>query len=641
MKRLFFAIVLAALSAVAQKNDTFPPNQNLTVENIPPIPQSIVQKAYRYREFRAAGMQSWHPTKRELLITTRFGSTNQIHEVKSPGSMRRQITFLPDRVTGASYPPRGGAFFLFAHDTGGGEWFQISRYDNATGEITLLTDGKSRNEINAWSHDGKRIAYTSTLRTGKDTDIYVMDPLNPKSARMLLQLEGGGWEVSDWSHDGKQLLVLEFVSANETYIWLADVAAGTKKLLTPKTGTKIAYSNARFGADDKGYYYTTDKDFEFQRLAYTDFASGSTAFITSDIKWDVDQFDMSDDGSKIVFETNEAGISRLYLLPTATRKHQQLKIPVGIVGAVEWHPNGREFGFGLSSARSSSDVYSYDVMTNQLSRWTYSETAVKTDDFPEPQLVTWKSFDGMEITGFLYMPPARFTGKRPVIVNIHGGPESQARPLFIGANNYLLNELGVAIIFPNVRGSSGYGKSFLAADNGMNRDKTYKDIGTLLDWIKANPQLDGDRIMVTGGSYGGHMTLAIATNYNDKIRCSKAVVPPSNLVKFLENTEGYRRDLRRVEYGDERDPQMRAYLEQTAPLNHVKNVTKPMFLVQGKNDPRVPISEANQMFQALKQNGAAVWYLVGQNEGHGFQKKDNQDYEFYATLLFVQNNLLN
>jgi dipeptidyl aminopeptidase/acylaminoacyl peptidase len=246
----------------------------------------------------------------------------------------------------------------------------------------------------------------------------------------------------------------------------------------------------------------------------------------------------------------------------------------------------------------------------------------------------------MEISGFYYKPPTKFTGKRPVIINIHGGPEGQSTPTFLGANNYYLNELGVAIIFPNVRGSTGYGKTFLASDNGFNREATYKDINALFDWIKTQPDLDADRIMVTGGSYGGHMTLAIATHYNDRIRCSKAVVPPSNLVSLLEHTEAYRRDLRRVEYGDERDPKMREFMNRIAPMTMSKNITKPMFIVGGKNDPRVPISESQQMVEAIKKNGTPVWFLTGLNEGHGFQKKDNQDFDFYATVLFVQKYLL-
>jgi len=265
---------------------------------------------------------------------------------------------------------------------------------------------------------------------------------------------------------------------------------------------------------------------------------------------------------------------------------------------------------------------------------------VKTAGFQEAELVRWKSFDGKMISGFLYKPPARFTGKRPVLVVIHGGPEGQSVPYFLGRNNYFLNELGIALIYPNVRGSTGYGKSFSLLDNGFHREDTYKDINALFDWIAAQPELDAERVAVTGGSYGGHMTLAISTFYSNRIRCSVDVVGMSNLVTFLEHTESYRRDLRRVEYGDERDPQMHEFLEKIAPMNHVELIRKPMMVVAGKNDPRVPVSESEQIVAALQKQGTPVWFLMAKDEGHGFRKKPNQDFQFYATVAFLQKFLL-
>jgi dipeptidyl aminopeptidase/acylaminoacyl peptidase len=254
--------------------------------------------------------------------------------------------------------------------------------------------------------------------------------------------------------------------------------------------------------------------------------------------------------------------------------------------------------------------------------------------------VKWKSFDGREISGFYYRPAARFTGKRPVIINIHGGPEGQARPSFLGRTNYYLNELGVAVIYPNVRGSLGYGKSFVKLDNGMRREDSVKDIGALLDWVTTQPELDASRVLVTGGSYGGYMTLASATHYNDRICCSVDVVGISNFNTFLKNTESYRRDLRRVEYGDEREPAMRDFFERIAPINNAAKITKPLFVIQGANDPRVPRTEAEQMVATVKRNGSPVWYMMAKDEGHGFRKKINADYQFYATVMFVQRHLL-
>ncbi|HEX4900476.1 MAG TPA: alpha/beta fold hydrolase [Pyrinomonadaceae bacterium] len=641
LARILFIIAFTCPSLLAQ--NAIVPNENLVAEGIPTIPASLADVVGRYTEFRAASFSSWHPTKREMLITTRFGDTAQVHQVKFPGGDRRQLTFFPDRVGFGSFPPKGGDFFVFSKDSGGDEFFQGYRYDLATGNVTMLTDGKSRNTGGSWSNSGKWLAYQTTRRNGKDVDLYLVNPTDPKSDKMLLQLEGGGWGAADWSPDDRQILLFEFISANESYLWLVDTTAGTKSLLTPKGGAeKVAYGGAGFSKDGKGIYVTTDLGSEFQRLAYIDLATKQHKFLTDHIKWDVDEFDLSPDGKTIAFVTNEDGIARLHLLDTATGKeHPVTNLPIGQIFGIDWHENGIDLGFSMVSARSTSDAYSLDVKSGKVERWTFSETGgLNTDNFSEAELVRWKTFDDKMISGFLYLPPKKFTGPRPVVINIHGGPEGQARPGFNGRGNYFLNEMGVAIIFPNIRGSSGYGKTFLKLDNGFLREDSYKDINALLDWIKTRPELDADRIMVTGGSYGGHMTLAVATNYSDRIRSALSVVGPSNLVTFLKNTQEYRRDLRRVEYGDERDPKMAEYLEKTAPLNNVQKIKKPLFVVQGKNDPRVPASESEQMVAAVRKNGTPVWYLLGKDEGHGFAKKKNVDYQFYATIMFMQEHLL-
>ncbi len=641
--RLAVLLLVAATLLVAQSGEIVP-GDNLVVEGVPKIPTTVAEAVGRYTEFRSASLQSWHPTKREMLISTRFGDTAQIHRVKFPGGDRSQLTFFPDRVAGASYQPTQGNYFVFSKDVGGGEWFQGYRFDLATGQITLLTDGgRSQNGGPRWSTKGDRIAYSSTRRNGKDRDIWMMDPLDPKTDRLLLQVEGGGWGAQDWSPDDKQLLITEYISVNESYLWLVDVATGEKTLLTPKGGpVKISYSGAEFSNDGKGLYGTTDKDSEFQRLTYIDLAAKQHTFLTSHINWDVDEFDLSPDGKTLALVTNEDGAGVLHLLDTATRKEKPApKLPLGQVFGIDWHENGRDLGFNLVSNHSTSDVYSLDTTTGKVERWTQSETGgLNTENFSEAELVRWKTFDGKMISGFLYRPAARFTGKRPVIINIHGGPEGQFRPGFLGRSNYYLNELGVAILFPNVRGSSGYGKTFLTLDNGFLREDSYKDIGALFDWIKAQPGLDPDRVLVTGGSYGGFMTLAVATNYNDRIRCAVDVVGPSNFVTFLENTESYRRDLRRAEYGDERDPKMREFLNRIAPANKAQNITKPLFVIQGMNDPRVPRTESEQMAATVRKNQTPVWYLMAKDEGHGFAKKKNQDFQFYATVLFIQEHLL-
>lgn len=513
----------------------------------------------------------------------------------------------------------------------------------ATGETTLLTDGTSRNSRGVWSAAGDRIIYTSTRRNGKDADLYIMNPRDSATDRLLAEVEGGGWFPTSWAPDDRRIAVIEYLSINETYLWLFDTETGERTRITDKAGdVPVSYLEAVFSADGQGLYVVSDRDAEFLRLSYLDLATGAYTVLTEEIPWNIEYIELSPDGTLLAFIANENGASVLHLLETATGEERSLPdLPIGLMRGLSWHPNGRELGFTLMSARSNADVYSLDVVTGELQRWTESETGgLNTETFTEPELISWESFDGRTITGFLYRPPTKFTGKRPIAIYIHGGPEGQFRPAFLGRLNYYLNELGVALIFPNVRGSSGYGKTFLKLDNGFLREDSVKDIGALLDWIPTQPDLDSDRILVTGASYGGYMSLAVATDYSDRIRASINVVGISNFVTFLENTEDYRRDLRRAEYGDERDPEMRQFLIDISPLTKANQIQQPMLVVHGANDPRVPLSEAEQLVATLQASDVPVWYLVADDEGHGFSKKQNIDYQFYTTILFMKEFLL-
>ncbi|HSW00493.1 MAG TPA: S9 family peptidase [Sedimentisphaerales bacterium] len=644
---LHWAVLLMVVSgtswSASGQSGEIRPGENLVVQGLPPIPVFLAGEVRRYTESRSASFADWHPTERSILISTRFANTAQIHRVKQPGAARTQLTFFDEPISGATYEPRTGRYFLFTKDVGGNEFAQIYRYDLVDGRVTLLTDGgRSQNGGIEWSRRGDRIAYGSTRGNGADRDLYVMNPLDPKTDRLVLEVRGGGWSVLDWSLDDRQLLIGEYVSINESRLWLLDLRTGEKSLLTEPGPEPVSYRNAQFDRDGTGLYLTADKDAEFQRLSHMDLATGRITALVDSIPWDVEGLDLSPDGRRIAFGVNEAGISRLYLFDIADRKLQRMDaVPTGTAGGLMWHPKGRDLAFAVSSASSPSDVYSLDTETGELSRWTQSELGgLVASDLSEPKLVSWPSFDGREITGFLYEPPVRFTGKRPVMIVIHGGPESQSRPGFLGRSNYFLSEHGVALLLPNVRGSTGYGKSFVKLDNGLKREDSVKDIGALLDWIAKQPNLDASRILVMGGSYGGYMTLAVSTHYSDRIRCAIDIVGISNFNTFLKNTESYRRDLRRAEYGDERDPAMREFFERIAPLNNAAKITKPLFVVQGGNDPRVPLSEAEQMVERVREHGAPVWYLMAKDEGHGFRKKENADFQFYATILFARHHLL-
>jgi dipeptidyl aminopeptidase/acylaminoacyl peptidase len=640
MKNLLLSASLLALglvSVAAQVPD------NLVVEGVLPITPELKRDVGRYLEFRSAGLSSWHPQRREMLISTRFADANQLHLVKQPGGARRQLTFFPEPVSGGSFQPTRGDYLVFAQDTGGGEFYQLYRFDLATAKVTLLTDGKSRNSGGAWSSKGDQIAYTSTRRTGRDTDVWLMDPLNPQSDRQVLELSGGGWGVLDWSPDDTRLLLAEMISINESHVWLVDLKSGTKELLTPKGGEKVAWGPAVFAKDGKSIFLVTDQGSEFKQLGRLSLATKALTPFGPRMKGDVEDFDLSDDGKLLAFTTNEDGASRLHVLNTASGKEVRTpELPLGVIGSLSWHKNNRDLGFTLSAAGSPSDVYSLDLKSGKVERWTESETGgLDPQGFVEPELVRIKSFDGLEFSAFVYRPdPKKFPGPRPVLINIHGGPEAQSRPIFQGRNNYFLNELGVTVIYPNVRGSDGYGKTFLTLDNGFKREDSVKDIGALLDWIATQPGLDKDRVAVIGGSYGGYMVLACMTHYADRLRCAVDIVGISNFLTFLKNTQDYRRDLRRVEYGDERDPAMAEHLQKISPTTNVRKITKPLFVVQGLNDPRVPVTEAEQMVKAIREQGGTAWYLMAKDEGHGFAKKRNADFMFYSVILFLQQNLL-
>ena len=469
-----------------------------------------------------------------------------------------------------------------------------------------------------------------------------MNPRDPSTNKMVAQVQGGGWAISDFAPDKKTAIVSQYRSVTNVDMSSLDLASGQ---MTPIGDHQkdVAIGGAEF-APDGTLWVTSDEGADFQRLGTMDIKTGAFTPRGPTEKWDVEAFDISPDGSFIVYATNEAGVSKVKILDIKTGGARVVQgLPAGIVGSfniAEWG----DIGITFTSARSAADAYSIDPKYLKVTRWTESETGgLDVTKNVEPELMTIKSFDGLQVSGFLYRPdPVKFPGKRPMLMNVHGGPEGQSRPGFQGRSNYLLNEMGVAIFYPNVRGSTGYGKNFVGLDNGpFKRENSVKDMGAFLSALGKDASLDASRFGLAGGSYGGYMCYAAAVQFRDKLRATNCVVAISNFVTFLENTQSYRRDLRRVEYGDERDPAQRAKLLEISPLTRVAEITKPMFVVTGGNDPRVPASEADQIVKAIRDKGGVAWHLLGKNEGHGFAKKENVDYQFWASLMFWKQNLLN
>lgn len=607
---------------------------------LPKVPSSLIRDISPYTSMSSYGLAGWHSSRREIWAKAITASYLGIASVGTPGDSPQVGPLFPANTYDVYYSPNGKSA-VYVKDTDGNEQFQVYAYDPSNRKASLLSDGKSRNTEPVWSNASDWVIYSSNRRNGTDTDLYIAKPFEPTTTKLLAQ-DKGYLKVFDWSPDDRQALFYNWLSANESYLYTVDVASGEKTLLTPQIGTeKVAYDYAQFSADGKGIYLTTDRDSEFLRLAYMDLASKKVMFLSESIKWNIELFTLSPDRKTLAFVSNEDGVSRLHLLDTSSRKERPVTWPrVGVISNLRWHNNSSDLAFSFVSARSIWDIYALNTTTGKSERWVKgTSSGLDADKFSEPEVIHWKSFDDRQISGFLYRPPAKFSGKRPVIIDIHGGPDDEARPDFNGADNYFINELGVVKIYPNVRGSTGYGKTFLKLDNGFKREDAIKDIGALLDWIKTQPSLDSDRVLVTGVSYGGYVALSVAATYSDQIRAAESISGPTNLVTSNERTEDWRRDRRREEYGDERDPKMREFLNRIAPLNNVGKIKKPLMIVQGENDARVPASEANQIVAALKKSGTPVWYLLARNEGHDFTQK-TLDLQLYQTVMFVKEFLL-
>lgn len=606
----------------------------------PDVPAELARRVTRYVNTRSAGVSDISPDGQQLLVTTRFGQTAQAHVVRSPLGARHQLTFAKEPLRNARFVPGDPGDLTFLRDIGGNEQYQLWRQDEA-GQIVLLTDGKSRHGSPTWSHDGKRIAFTSNARNGKDMDIYLSDGRSASSVERLLERKGAWW-VADWSHDDTQLLIGEYVSINASRIFRVDVATKRVSAVVPATPT-ASYREAIFAKDGQRAYIATDREGEFVELyevpldKATDPASWKP--LTRGLAHDVEGFALSHDGRTLAFTVNVDGYSTLHLLDTTTRKHKPAaNLPKGIVTGLRFAAKAPVLSFTMLGATRTGDAYTYDVQKRRPTRWTESEMGgLNPARFVEPELIRYETFDGRMIPAFVYRPKTK--GPHPVMVKIHGGPEGQARPYFSALTQYLVTESNVAVVVPNVRGSNGYGKSYLLLDNGFKREDSVKDIGALLDWIASEDSLDEKRVAVFGGSYGGYMVLASLVHFGKRLVAGIDYVGISNFVTFLKNTKAYRRDLRRAEYGDERDPKMLEHLTKISPANQAHKITSALFVIHGKNDPRVPLSETDQIVAKVGQHGNKPWYMVAENEGHGFRKQANRELFYQLTILFLEEHL--
>ena len=610
---------------------------NLVLQNTPKIPAALRARLGQYLNTRWAFMQDLSADGKTMVVTTRFGQTSQVHLVQKPLGARTQLTFTDEPIRSVTFAPGSTDALLYVSDAGGAEAYQIFRRDLKTGRTTLISDGKSRHGGYVWSHDGKRIAYTSNARNGRDMDIYLGDGVTAAAGKLLLERKGH-WYAMDWSRDGKRLLVGQYISINHSNLYVVDVT--TRQVVQVNKGLpRASFRKAVFDLSGKRAYVTSDHKGEFMNLHEVELASGKWRTLTDKIKWNVGAVALSADGRDLAFTVNEEGFSTVYLMDTRGRKARKVAgVPRGVVRGLSFARKARLLGFTLMSPTTEDDSYTYDLRRRKVTRWTTSEMGgLDPAGFVSPTLIRYKTFDGKMIPSFYYRPAG--AGPFPVVLMIHGGPEGQARPYFRGSVQYLVRERKVAVLVPNVRGSDGYGKSYLLLDNGFKREDSVKDIGALLDWVKAQKELDAKRVAVFGGSYGGYMVLAALVHFADRIVAGVDVVGISNFVTFLKNTKAYRRDLRRAEYGDERDPKMNAFLQKISPSTSAHKIRSALFVAHGANDPRVPLSETDQIVAAVRKQGQDVWYMVANNEGHGFRKKKNRDMFYLLTMLFLEKHL--
>jgi dipeptidyl aminopeptidase/acylaminoacyl peptidase len=674
---LLSCFVFATAATFANEGDPRRPAA-ITTTGVPLVPADLLARLAQYQNVREAAFQGWLSDGSGMLIRTRFGNAPQLHRVTEPGGRREQVTFFDEPVSGRPIPAGKGQL-LATLSRGGNENFQIYHLGLEAFRTTLLTDGKSRNELGPVTDDGKRMIVSSNRRTPSDMDLYAVNPHKPGEWELLIKASER-WIPHDWSPDGQRFLVDRHVSINESYAFVFDTQTKSLNALPVPAGTEgtSAIGKMVFAADGRTYYLTTDAGSEFRRLARASIDKPAHyEYLTDDLKWDVDDLEVDTKSDRLAFTINEDGASRLFLLKDGKRR--EIPLSLGVASNLEFSPDGKQLGFSLARPNGPAEAYSVPVAGGEPVRWTYSEVGgLNPASFVVPERIKFASFDGRQIPAWIYRPKKNGTGsehdrqeleqndgasvpvsifrdaegrdrKTPVLIQIHGGPESQYRPSFSPTTQFYASE-GIAVIHPNVRGSAGYGKTYLRLDNAELREDSVKDIEALLEWIARQPDLDASRVAVAGGSYGGYMVLASLVHFGDRLKAGVDYVGIANFITFLERTSPYRQDLRRAEYGDERDPKMRAVFERINPTANAGKIVSALMVAHGRNDPRVPFSEAEQIVEIVRGSsaeggedsgsGREVWTVYADNEGHGFNKKDNSDYVRAAEALFLRRFLI-
>ncbi len=626
-------------------------SDNLVLDGLPPISAEAVSTVRHYGSADLTRFVDWSADGRDMIITTRSGETRQLFVLEAPGAEPRQITDYADAVWEASYSPapeRNGMIFI--KDQNGDERYQLYYRDMTTGAVTPLTDGQSRNTHVLWANKGDRYAYTTNARNGLNADIFIGYPDRPDELTPLFT-EAGAWVALDWDDHDQRLLVMDVISATRSRMYVLDLRNDRINRIN-RYGGPALYTTGRFANNSYSMYLISDVGEEFAHLYYYRIPRniGSVRLkprkmrdVTRHIPWDIKTFDMSPDGHWLAYIVNDDGIDRIGLYRTSGGKHMRgPELPVARVDGIKFNPDNKRLAITINSAAHGRAIYTFDVDTRELVRWfVSSNTTENSARYVEPELIRYRTFDKddngdpRQIPAFIYRPE-KVSDPVPVIIYIHGGPESQTQPFFSRSIQTWVNELGAVVIAPNVRGSTGYGRTYTLLDNGFKREDAVKDIGALLDWIAEQKDFDASRVGLYGASYGGYMVLATMARYPDRVCCGVDIAGISNFVTFLNGLAESRKDLRRTEYGDEQDPAMAAYLNRISPTTNAANIRAPLMVVQGLNDPRVPHTEAEQIVRAVRSGGGIVWYVLARDEGHVLRRTSNIDFVDAATLQFFR-----
>lgn len=586
-----------------------------------------------FLEVKSAGGASFSPDGTRIAYLSNTTGTSQIFLLPTEGGESEQLTDFQDYVSFARFSPTEN-MLIFGKAEGGNEQTQLYLLDIKTRQITSITaKPDARHDFGGWSPDGKSICFTSNERNGKDFDVYVMDIATLKKRCVF---DRGGWCVAEgFSPRGTYVVVREKRSAANTDQYLCNLKTGVVEHITPHKGDAF-YAGSSWLPDESAFFLIQDQEREFAGLARYSLSERKSDYVLAP-DWDVEGVVIDRAGKNIAVIVNEGGYQRMTIYDTSRFEVRSCRLSAGNVYQARFSESGLQIAFSLGDSRRTSDVWILDLETGDSRQITRSYQGVPPEVMVEPELIQFKSFDGLLIPAFSYRPKGIKRGMRvPVIINIHGGPEAQYQPVYQPVIQYLVHS-GYVVVAPNVRGSSGYGKSYMALDNVERRLDSVKDIVALRDHIVGIFEGDATEIALFGGSYGGFMVLACLAFYPKLWAAGVDVVGIVNFITFLENTAAYRRALREAEYGSlEND---REFLEKISPIHSIEKIEAPLFVIHGANDPRVPLSEAEQVVERLRGVGRHVELLVYPDEGHGITKLKNKLDAYPRVVEFLTVNL--